>query len=680
MAKDYVIPRFGVSKAADVAGYLREAAQEGDAWLATQKPAAEWESIINRIGALDPALDLAGQSNAIYNKMERVARELVAGLGAFEHVGEIKPAMDASKGEIARILTKIDHHWTKLEHTYTAHRQVMQNMVALGTGYGWQTWDKHFHGHYKGDVRLQALSPAHVTFVQLPNDHDIQRAYIVLIREEIPINLARRIYGRTNRRFAELLTADRDAPSWIERGLKKVQAFLGGSPVLNLGRRARREDSTFPVCDIYHAYIMDDSINETGEPMQIGPQGTNWSYTVPTYGGEVQTALINPATGQPWTRPADHDDCLLFPLRRYCVFSRNVDFPCYDGTSPWWHGQVPLARFSVNDWPWEALGRSAVGMIRTMEASMTAIMQGVEDSLAARLDPPAIYDDTKASKGFAEAFNPRRAGSRAAADLSQGDILKFPVAPQYYDVPNWITDYLKFYDERCEYLTGARDMTAVAKAKQLPSSDAMEKLLEMAGPLVQDMVRAVIMPHQQLGQQRLALYFQFYTYDRVLQQFNNAGEEEDWQFQPTQIVPVVEGANSPDQRAKRARTSIEAYTFRTTQSGVSEINRMSMKLFYMNLMKLGSFPLDWWTFAKIAQIPNFGDLPKKLDENGQLSEEVASTVLERWLLERKMLAEIAQEEGGGQPGQKNPRGRPQTNARAPHMVVKQGGRSTVATS
>ncbi len=672
-SRDYVMPRWGSSNDR-IAGYLREAVQEGAAWLDAQKPAAEFESLLERFGPTNSSDDLSGQSNAQYPKAERMAREIVASLNSFSHIGEVKPESKAALYDQAADLTKLDHHWCQIEQSTAALRKCIQYMVGLGTGYGWQQWDRHFYGEYRGETRLTALGPTDVTFVQLPKDHDIQRAYITFVREELPINLAKRIYSRTNPAFAEALRPDRDSPGWIRKGLRKVQEFV--SPALRARgtRPGDDDDASFPTVDIYHAYILDGSINTSGQPMPMGATGTNWSYTVPSLGDEMPTALINPRTGQRFTRPADSGDCLLFPLRRYTIFSRSTDIIGYDGSSPWWHGLTPVVKFFINDWPWDALGRSAVGMMRTLEDSANAILQGMEDSIAGRLDPPVLYDDQKVSTAFAQAFNPRKAGSRAAADLSQGvdTILKYPVPPEYFNVPGFIPEHLQWLDEHMEYLSGARDLVAIMKARQLPSSDGLEKLLEMAGPLVQDMVKSLTLPYQQLGQMRLSDVFQFYTYDRLITSTNaDTGDPEDWVFTPDTLLGY-QPTDTVEVRRARAKHLLSEFTYRVSQSGVTDLNRMTTKLFYLQLMK-GGFPIDPWTFAKIAQIPNFAAEP-----------EGTHTVLERWVAWKRMEMEFAQIATEGQvaaTGGHNPPGRPSTNAKPPHIQSKDGGaRSTVVTS
>jgi hypothetical protein len=682
--KQYTIPPFG-SSGDRICGWLREAVQEGDAWLGTQKPGAEWDGIISRIGSSAQPGFANGQSTAEYNKTERLTREIVASLGSFQHVGEVKPVSDRSLYPQAGILSKLDQAWWKNEESYAASRAWLQNAVALGTGYGWQIWDKHFHGPHRGDVRLTALAPTHVTFVQLPNDHDIQRAYAVIIREELPINLARRIYMQSNRAFADALKPDRDSPSWLAKGLRKVQEFL--SPALRVRgtRPGETTDAAFPTVDIFHVYVLDGAVNETGYPIIMGPSGANWSYTVPSIGAEIPTGQINRATGAEWTRPAEPGDCLMFPLRRYSIFSRTTDIVGYDGTSPWWHGMAPLARFRFNDWPWEALGRSCVGMIGTMEQSYNAILQGVEDSIAARLDPPAIYNDNLVGKPFADAFNPRKAGARAGAPLDQGDVIKFPVPPEFYNIPAYIMEYLNLLDGRMEYLTGAQDLTAIAKAKQLPSPDSIEKLLEMAGPLVQDMVRSVVMPLKQLGTMRLAYFLQFYTSERIITATDDdpinkdTGEPDDWTFSPDKLLPYQVGETGQS-RSTRVRQFISEFRYSVSQSGISEINRMTTKLFFLQLMKIPGFPMDWWTYAKVAQLPRFGAVPE--GTNTMLERYIAQLHMQRDL-QTEAAQEMAQATGGGPApsGGGGPEGRPNVNSKAPHIVQKDGGaRSTVATS
>jgi len=695
--KDYAIPRFGLPTER-ILPWLLEAIQEGDAWLKAQPPSRDWEGVRSLLSATDGTEKVEGLSSVGYNKAKRVARELVASLANFRHEGEYTVAWDNTLYDTAHMLTDLDHNWSDVTMANIVHRAALQYAVGFGTAYLYETWDKHFYSPFHGDIRLSTLAPGDVTFVQLPKDHDIQRAYMVIIREELPINLAKATYGATNQAFADSLTPDRDSPGWIAKGLQKVQQFL--SPALRVGGRMQPDASgSFPTVDIFHGYTLDTSLNTGSVPIQMGPwaggrPSTNWSYQVPALGDPMPTWLINPETNKPYTTPAGPAECRLFPLRRYSIWSRTG--MCYDGTSPWWHGAVPLARIRFNDWAWEALGGSLIGELKTMQEGIVSMMRMIEDAGAARLDPPRIYDEDLVSSGFAKAFNPRMAGTAASANLQRGKPIEFPVPPEYYNVPVWMTDWIKSQEDRMDYISGVRDLVAVAKAQQIPGADTLEKLLEMAGPIVQDLVQQVAIPLYQLGEWRKAYYFQFYTRARMITVQGPDGVDLDKQYLPAQLVPYKLGESSEQVRA-RVMGYLHDYRYRVTESGINEIHRMTTKLFYIQLMKVG-FPISWWTFAKIAQIPNFGPPPQ--DTN---------TEMERWVAQKEMEVDMAVNlqqrmqaltggligAGGGEPqqpatagapgptgggGEGGP-GRPQSFQRPPRLESKdQGTRSTITTS
>lgn len=664
----YTLYPYG-SKDTLVHGQILEFLQEGESWLKSQRPTAEWDAVIDMLGPSDSTLDLVDQSNTGFNNGKRITKEIVASLSNFRYEGEIDIAWDRDLYNQATALTKRDQAWFKETHGHHRLREILQYGVALGTGYARQEWDKNYWGPGRGDIRLTATDPRDVLCVQLPADHDLQRAYIVFIKEELPINLAKRIYSRTNEAFAASLQPDRDSPGWIDKGLRRLQSLMGGSPIFRfLGNK--KNTGSFPTVDIFHAYIMDDSINQVGEPIEMGTHGANWSYMVPSYGSDIPTGVGN------GTRKATVDDARLFPLRRLCIFSRGVPFPCYDNSSPWWHGQVPLARFRFNDWAWEALGQSVVGDTRTMGIGIESIMRDIEDSSHARMDPPLLFDDTKVSKGFAEQINPRKSGVRAAADLNFGEIFKIVGEQWQYEVPMWIRDYLNEQIARQEKLTGSPDLVAIAKANQVPSQGTLEKLMEMAGPLVQDMIRSVEEPLYDMGEQRKALYLQYDTHARRLQLTGPLGEEEIFDYSPDLIVPVVKGESILDRR-ERAKRYLHEFKYNLTQSGINEIHRMSTKLAFLQLQKAG-LPISWWTMARIWQVPKFGPLPLNVTTGAEVANE-----MEAWIAQKHIERELQEELQGGiatATGQPGP-GRPQTYQQPPHLEQKDGGtRSTIATS
>lgn len=659
MAKSYEIPPIGTNKDS-LLGWMLEALSEGEGWLAAQQPTTEWDSIRQMLAPAQGEQKVEGLSSLGYSLVERNARDIVASLSNFRHDGEFKPRFDQSLYEIGHVLTKLDRNWYIETHAHDPNRANLQHAVAFGTGYLYQPWNKSFWGSH-GDIELQAMGPSDVLFVQLPKNHNIQQAYMVILREELPLNLARAMYSNV----AHLIQPDRDAPGWLMKGLRRVQQWMDGSPALRTaGTSGGKQDATFPTVDVFTSYILDRSFNQSPTTVKMGTRGTNWEYDVPALGSPIGMGVRNPTTGAELTRPATEDDCRLFPLRRMAIFTRTAI--AYDGSSPWWHGQVPLARTRFNDWAWEALGKSLLGDPKTMQDGIVALMRYIEDASAARLDPPYLYDENLASEGFANAFDPRMAGARAKANLQAGEIIKFPVPYQQYDVPQVILEHIKQQEERINKFMGVPDLVAMAKAKQVPGEGTIEKLIEMAGPLVQDMMRAQEIPQQQLGDWRKSYYFQFYTRSRIIQLTGPDGvANEDYQFSPDQLVPDRQG-ELLSQKLDRTRNLINQFKYTVTESGLNEMKRMTYKLSLLNLRKAG-LPIDWWTIGKAWNLPNLGPEP-----------DGTHNMMERFIAEKHIERELAEELGGGQPGQA---GRPPSNRKPPQQVSKDGGgRQVVKTS
>src|SRR5262249_35042194 len=147
--------------------------------------------------------------------------------------------------ERANLLTKVDRNWAKETNAYDAYRKNLQYGIDFGTGYLLEEWDKEYHNGRYGDIRLRAIDPQNVTFVQLPRDHNLQNAYIVIVREELPIMLAKRMY----KGIADLIEPDREAPteSLIKKGYRRVQQFIKRG-ILSLGSQDK-QPASYPVVD-----------------------------------------------------------------------------------------------------------------------------------------------------------------------------------------------------------------------------------------------------------------------------------------------------------------------------------------------------------------------------------------------------------------------------------------------
>jgi hypothetical protein len=242
---------------------------------------------------------------------------------------------------------------------------------------------------------------------------------------------------------------------------------------------------------------------------------------------------------------------------------------------------------------------------------------------------------------------------------------------------------------------GVADASAMARARQLPSGDSVEKIMESLGPLVKDMSRNMEESIRAVGELWKSNFFQFYTASRRMQLLGPDGlTQEDYDYEPGNLIPSSSTVEDMREMGitsegvpyfERAKWHKDNFTFSVTPYSLHELNSMTRRLFILQLSKSG-FPMDWWTMAEMFDVRNFGNLPMYEDpETGE--KRVAQTVMERWTCQMEMMAHIQaanqqqQGGGGGKPpgaGGKGP-GRPGTGAQPPTLEQKSGDGGTRST-
>ncbi len=600
---------------------------QGENFLKNSRAYDDMEKAIETIAGIQRKKP-AKLSQLHLNRVKRQIREVVGTLSNIRPLWGFKsdnPLYDKH----VEILNKLVLAWFHTKFVDRSIREALQYAAVLGTGYLSVGWDKDMWFAGRGDVSLTAHGPKDVLPIGLPADNDLQRAAAVIIRSETPVAQALAMYPT----HAPYLNPDRDGPSWFAKAQQTVQRF--SSPVLNLSSAMNKAtDDASPTIDIFNIYIKDSSVNHSGADMPMGDPGTNWSYTVPYVGKQVPTGAID-RTGKPIIHTVSEEEALLYPRGRLITCTRTHIIK--DGPNPWWHGRVPIVQFRLDDWPWEFLGFSLIRDTVAANDSTNSLFRAVVDSANVRLRPPVRYDRSVVSKGFIDRFDPRQPGARVEVDSTTGveDPVKPIFDPSQFDVPQWIPELIQGLEDRSDYLVGVQDLTALAKARQTPSADSIEKLMETAGPLVYDMSRNMERSLRDVGELFKGCAFQFYTVARKIQVLGPDGlTEEDFDFDPGNMVPShlpwesEDGGPSAHPRHKRAQWHQNNFVFHVVPNSMHQITQMTRKLLYLQLMRAG-VPIDPWTLAEVFDIPNFGRPPSG-----------ANSVIERWEAWQKIMAEI----------------------------------------
>jgi hypothetical protein len=232
-------------------------------------------------------------------------------------------------------------------------------------------------------------------------------------------------------------------------------------------------------------------------------------------------------------------------------------------------------------------------------------------------------------------------------------------------------------------------MSALARARQLPSADTLEKFFEAMGPIVQDRSRNAEKSLRALGEMVKCMFFQFYNSHRIIGQLGEQGVvDETFDYNPESLIPAPIVGEKPWQHMARIRHHCNNFRFHVTPNSLHQITQMSRQLILLQLQKSG-FPLDPWTIGKAFDLPDLGPEPKG-----------TKNIIERWVAWTRMRGEIQTEIAvaaqsqmeGAQANQQmkaaaehlappQPQGRPSSGQAMPQMKQKDGGtRTTVQES
>ncbi len=674
MIYDLRIPPSGASESSKL-GWLREAQQQADqANKSARAYASQSKAFDMVLGAPDEQIP-DGQSRARVPRAKRDIRELVSTLANLRPTASNKTE-NAALWDSMEVFNKLDRAWWYNTHADRSFRTAFQRTAVEGTAYTGHVFDPDFYsvapvsgfGGRRGDIRTDSWGANDVFLVFPPRDHDLQRCYAVGILTRTPIWLVQAKYPLK----AHLVAPDHGNKAWTQKGLDYVQSFMT-SPLRALTHGLgdatdNTPDSIWPTVDVLEWYVLDLSVNLTGHDLQMGEPGTSWEYTVPSLHSMIPTGTRG-YEGLPRYKKAAIEDCLIYPLRRKIVQTSIVLL--YDTTSEWWHGRVPLARSRFDDWPWEEKGFPLTRDVASIEEDVTELLRGYTDAALLGLDPPMAFDENVVGERLANRLNLRAPRTRIRVNLSMGDPAKPLLPADYRRLPEGTLPFIDKLYSFLDHTIGVSDLVAMAKAKQVPSADVMEKMMQLAGPLADDMLRGVECTMLELGEQRRYLNAQFMNLALRMQILGESGETElDFDYDPGTLIPSHMPDENPDagpsrySRFQRGRWYCGNFHYQVVPYSMAKRQQLASKLLQLQLVKLG-FPWDPWSIGEDFEVDNVGAPPPD-----------ATTRIQRYVKWTEFMAEFAREFGAAPPG-KQTKGRKGGSQSSGGVKNKSGGmRST----
>lgn len=672
-------PKSPAAYSSALTGWAKEFIEQGNAYLRLQPAYPYIQDGIDLInGTSDPATTTT-LSNAKTESVVRNIKELIAAQTNLRIQPQFKTESDSGKAQAA-LLNKLYMSWQTMTFADRQIRKAWQFAAGGGTGYLSIRWNPDYYYRGKGEIELSAHGPLDIIPVGLPNSHNLQASYGVAIRVPTPWHEVVRRYPEYREKIHP------SSQNSLGRGNVIAQSVKFASAALRRympGANADPETKPWPTVNLYYIYLDDDSVNNTGRPILMGDPGTSWEYTVPFIGQQIPRG--HDAKGSPVFKVAGPKDCLLYPNRRKIIVEDggwevlNPDPTQQVNES--WHGKVPVVQWRADDWAWSFLGFPLSKAGSSLEKANINMLRALVDSYNVMMSPPRAYDRNTMSSALAQAINPRIPNQTVGLDLTFANEQFKPLLPaDYYRIPgSEVNTFIESNEGRISKQMGVADAAAMARARQLPSGDSMEKILDALGPIIKDQSRNMESSVCGLGEMWKSLAFQWYTAPRRMSLLGQTGlTEEDWDYRPGELtpdnIPGMEGTSHFD----RARTHSGSFQFAVTPYSLHEFNSTSRKLLILQLSRSG-FPVSWWTMAPLFDIQNFGPKPQMKDpETGEMRE--AQTELELWLCQQEMVARMQAAAGGGPGGKGKGGGRPPSGHQPPSVDQKSDGRPIIRES
>jgi hypothetical protein len=651
-------------------GRMKELLETGRTFLQCQAAYQEIPRAYDLLSFGSAPVRLSGYSTLSINRIKRNFRDLVATVSNLRPTGVAITHNEAAKPSIYR-LNQMKQIWWRKTAQDRKYREGCQYACGLGTGYIEPWFDPNFYGYNRGEISCKTGGPSSVFPVMLTEDNDLNKGYCVTTAEEVPLHLVMASYPE----FAAQIEPSRKFPGSILRFLDKYRGNSQANGALGaLATPQRAIGREQPMVDVYTSYIMDPTINNTGKTIPMGDPGTSWYYEVPSLGSDIPSGYRN-AAGQMLFRKATEEDAMLFPLRRRVIWTDTCILK--DGTSPYLHGRVPRVMLRFDDSPWDYLGTGIIHDTWKIQKARNQIWRAIVDSVLVRLQPPLKYDPNIIDKTAMARINTRIPNQTLEASSAMGDPITPLLPVTFWDVPQWVVQVLGMLGEEIDNLSVVKDLTAIAKAKQVPSADSIEKLLEMAGPVVQDIARGGEVACQQFDALFYPMAIQFWNSGKVFQELGEDGAvKEMFDMKPGELIPSHLPNEDPKEpsiysKFQRARWMIEQLSYDIEPYSQAQVSRIGRNLVLLQAKKAGLTISDH-TIGKGLGL-NMGDLPEMSNGRPAVSEP------EKWEVEQEHKAALAEE--FAQPQQPGQRGRPNSNHKPPRAVSKDGGtRTTISTS
>lgn len=520
--------------------------------------------------------------------------------------------------------------------------------ALLCCGYCEVHWDQSA-AEGMGDILLSPRDPRDVLPIRATYGQSVQDWEGVILCETMSLDKARARWPYKR------IEAD-NSGAFTQKVWKTLSMLLGTSSTTPggsslFGNRPRKAPKAVPTVDVFTTYVKDRRLHQGAAPVKLGEEGTNWEYTVYPIGWQKPDGTV-----------ATEKDARLFPRGRLIIATRSTVL--YDGPNPYWHGMFPIAKLSLDPWPWSLWGTGLVKDLLPLQDAVNEVTNGILDMVRKVLRPGLVGDKDAVPDSLWARLDTRIPGLKIKTNTSRGKTLELEQPP---NLPPYVFDFLQFMMGQANEMAGVANLQALTQLQQAPGSDTIESMKEALTPILRLKGRLMEAFLRDIGEMVKGCFFQFYTAPRRVSILGEQGLDlADFDFDPGNLIPSMqqgmEGYTAQLDSAlplnERAAFFMPNFAFQVTPNSLLAVSQMSRKLLYLQLWRGGL--MDPWTLGEVLEVPNMGSPPAG-----------AESIVDRLVAAMQM----------GLVGNVSPAGRKATGQESPEIKSKDGGsRQTVSES
>lgn len=605
------VPDYFKAPPSRVSGWVDELLQDREGLL---KSTSQYKDIDKAFAIISGQPDSSineQRSKMNTNRAKRSLREIVASLSDVRQTDGFDTENKAFKDEAA-MLNKAMRGLYYERNFDLAMKTAAQWFTTTGSAYIWPNYRKVRMGPgAQAALCFDSFGILDVFPYMKPFNNDNQGSYANLIIKPIPMPQAHQMFPA----FAHKIKAM--SKRRYDSSVANKRMTLADMFRTRTSGSARSYESDY--AEMRLCLVRDMSINNTGIPVPMGSQGGSESYVVPYIGQEIPSQTVQNGVRQ--MKQAGIEDCYFFPNMRLIITFEGMEVPVYDGPNFDWSGSMP-AEFTADLWPWERIGYSLVRDIYELERARQHGERAIDQVIRHRMDPAVGYDSSKLTTKEAEGFDPWRERGRLGFDGPVDESsYRTLIPPQLLEIPPAAFQWQQYLSDEQDYLLGLNAIGAMARARLGVDGDAMEKLLELAGPLVKDISRTMEPPTRDVMDISKFIIFQWYTTRDLMTFVGPDGiTPVTFDFDPSQLYPShMEGEDktgaSMFTARERAKSFAQNLKLTITPNSLHAVTQTAQKLLYLQLFRAG-FPISPVTVAKALDLENFGNI----DGNSQLEQ------------------------------------------------------------